>query len=178
MKKSLALIPAILLLALGGCAAPESPVQAAESESATPSASPVAVTATIEDYLVAVMPVSRSVAEWNEKWDDAVCSALATEDDPICSTYIVTGSMIGGTVDATIGGSMKESAPAYIGAPPANLENLALETQEAGSTVSALGDEWREADCPGAESCIGTAFAIERGMSDLDDKFASWAVYK
>lgn len=147
-----------------------------EPNAAVAPSSATAPRATVEDFAAVV-------AEQHAEWDDQVETTESACLDPAltfaCGAGYLTLGMQGEIIQLSLSALHKSGAPAYIGEPPEEIEDLVAETENAGAAVGAAADDLDAAGCadPMGSDCMTQLIALESAIDELSGKLDAWAVY-
>jgi hypothetical protein len=178
---------ALLLLASGcaggseiGAVAGEQPSRSTAAETPSPSED-VVPAATVAQY-ASIVAKNSDISELLDRLEGCDWIGDGPLDQPgsiVCMAGIPTLEYSSSTLAVSLESAGKDGVPAYIGAPPAEIESLVTETIAVAQEVSKVARKAGNADC--SESPRGRCFNLRidvwKGLGELDRQLDAWGPY-
>lgn len=97
----------------------------------------------------------------------------------VCQVGLFGLTMTSDTLAISLEGAAKEGVPAYIGAPPKEIEQLVAETIESANALTAAATAANDADCAqvGSGQCSSLRSGTMRAIANLERTIDAWAPY-
>lgn len=182
----------MLLAALAACGSDGSADASTESPSASdstsaesleePSEETVEQTATVNQY-ASIIAKNGDLAKQIEAMDDCDWLGRGSLDyDPqsiVCTVGVLTMSYQSMTLSLSLTSAQDSTAPAFIGAPPAEIETLVADTVTAADALAEVATATNDAKCEykGTGKCSRLRADTWSAMSDLERELAGWRPY-
>lgn len=96
----------------------------------------------------------------------------------VCAGTIIIVGLKGMTLQLSLTGAMKPSAPAFIGPPPPEIASLVDETVEAAKSLGEASDAAQPCAYAAKPGCDVKLFELGSAMSAMQTKLAGWGPYE
>ena len=180
MRRILAIsASAVALTALVACGgAKTSSTQETVVTSVSPSPTLNTNVGSVADYKSVAQPFVADIEEKIESLNEYNCFNLPSASEAtFCGAYGTSTGYVARTIELSLQGAMKPSAPAYIGDLPPELETVMNKTLESAKNAAEAAESYSDSDCPDGEGCLALGMELERELDALHDQLVSWGNY-
>lgn len=94
-----------------------------------------------------------------------------------CGLQITTMSYVAGSLALSLQGAQKETAPAYIGAPPPEIEGIVTDTIATAQSLRAASSRAEDCAFDLKTGCNARLVTFHRAMGAMEDQVAAWQPY-